>query len=571
MPVDAQSLSEQSSCFLCYGATGVEALELALLASIAGINPIVTDWVQQIIDNGGNRPSDPTITAVNDFVNDLDEAGLTPLMIAVNIFAPDNLTAARTPIISTAGNNPWTNANFVAQDLSPFGLLGNGTSKSLDTGINAAAVFGITDSGITVFVNAPSNGFVECDAGCNEVALPIFTIHSDADGNTVADSFNATLHRINVVNNMWQGYTSANRVNASDFRVYTASPTTPHAQLASDLTLNTLPPPATNIFCHARNNNGVAAGWTRKRLGFCAIHHGLTQAQSLALYNAVLTLRTAFAANTGARNPIVNDWANRVVANGGAAPSAATLNALNTFCNTLDAQGLTPLMMDVCPFVPDNLIAAITPLIRSHGLDPWTNSNFVLADLTVNGLIGNGTTKRLDVGFNPETIFRSTAAVALTGGLTVYNMTAANAAGQEIGALTSGNGSALQMHVSHSAVGGNALCDCFNDTTMRINAANALWTGYLSTNRTALNAYSLYRANSVTPHASIGSVVGNNTLGGPNTDVSCFSGNNAGVPFAFSAKRLSFAAIHRGLTATQSSNFFNAIQTLRTALGGGFI
>jgi len=45
MPVDAQSLSEQSSCFLCFGASGVGAIELALLSQIVngGVTPPVED------------------------------------------------------------------------------------------------------------------------------------------------------------------------------------------------------------------------------------------------------------------------------------------------------------------------------------------------------------------------------------------------------------------------------------------------------------------------------------------------------------------------------------------------
>jgi len=58
MPVDAQSLSEQSSCFLCFGATGVEALELALLAEIVngGVTPPVEDmaYTIQFFSSGNN-------------------------------------------------------------------------------------------------------------------------------------------------------------------------------------------------------------------------------------------------------------------------------------------------------------------------------------------------------------------------------------------------------------------------------------------------------------------------------------------------------------------------------------
>jgi len=57
MANDPQSLLSQSSCYLCFGATDVQAMELALLAAIAGggsgdANAVTTD-AGIIITTGG--------------------------------------------------------------------------------------------------------------------------------------------------------------------------------------------------------------------------------------------------------------------------------------------------------------------------------------------------------------------------------------------------------------------------------------------------------------------------------------------------------------------------------------
>ena len=82
----------------------------------------------------------------------------------------------------------------------------------------------------------------------------------------------------------------------------------------------------------------------------------------------------------------------------------------------------------------------------------------------------------------------------------------------------------------------------------------------------------IYYAKSTTAHSSIVSTV--NTQGGSaftGFNMTIFALNNAGTIGNYCGKRLSLAAIHAGMTSTQSNNFYNAIQTLRTALGGGYV
>ena len=86
---------------------------------------------------------------------------------------------------------------------------------------------------------------------------------------------------------------------------------------------------------------------------------------------------------------VVASWAERVVINGGVKPLQSTIDTLYTFYNGLVSAGLADKMIAVNCFVPDNLIAAITPLIvhpEVGGFDPWTNVGFVAGDLSPAGL-----------------------------------------------------------------------------------------------------------------------------------------------------------------------------------------
>jgi hypothetical protein len=267
-------------------------------------------------------------------------------------------------------------------------------------------------------------------------------------------------------------------------------------------------------------------------------------------------------------HPAVVDWAERVVTNGGALPSLRTVAAANRFYVQLVRLNLLSIIKVVCIFAPDSLIACCTPLIVGGGNVLWTNNNFIAGDLTIDGLKGNGSTKFLSTGFNPSSV------LSTTGGMTLYNSTSSNGSEQDMGCLA-GN---LQQPIEHScfqvhiSISGNAICDDFSDgTSGRVNVANSSWIGYISANRTSTTNFVVYKANTATAHTTLGSNVNNNSAWtAPNRAMTVFCGTAVDTAqFSFSTKRLSFAAVHDGLTSSQSSDFFNAIQNLRGDIGGG--
>jgi hypothetical protein len=265
------------------------------------------------------------------------------------------------------------------------------------------------------------------------------------------------------------------------------------------------------------------------------------------------------------------DWARRVVTNGGAMPSANTITAMETLRTGLIAAGLTNKIYSLCVFVPDSIIAATTPLIKHQGSDPWTNSNFVDADLSVNGLKGDGTSKALDTGVlsgNDGSIISST----LTGFSIIVSESNSNRFEYNMGYQDTSDGTFQQLRASASAqttwLSGGA------SPLSNISTSDFVRVGYLSGN-TLTNAgvtnQSIYIASALENHRLFFTEPFSVPLvsSSGNRSIVVFGTKNEGTNTAWSAQRMSMAAIHFPWTETESSNFWWLVKTCRESLGGG--
>lgn len=270
---------------------------------------------------------------------------------------------------------------------------------------------------------------------------------------------------------------------------------------------------------------------------------------------------------TAATHATADDWAARVVTNGGAAPSANTVAAVSNFCGALDAAGISVKMMLVNVFAPDNLIASITPLYKVFGNDPWTNNNFVAADIGVHGLKGNGTSKSLNTGAIPTTIFSGSS---VQGGISLYNTFPDLGTGFDFNVI---DAAANYFGLSCSNAG-NSIGTIWNNTAGQGQLSVPglmLGLGFVSASRVSTSSMNLYAANSINAFSSLGSSA---TTGGSVPTVQtlyAFARNNNGTIGVWSGKRLSFAAIHSGLTSGETQALFNAVQQMRQAFGGGWV
>ena len=278
-------------------------------------------------------------------------------------------------------------------------------------------------------------------------------------------------------------------------------------------------------------------------------------------------------------NPLATSFATRVVANGGAAISAGTRAALSTFGDALDTAGLTAKMIAVNCIVPDNLIAAITPLIVGPGFDPWTNNNFAAGDLTINGLKGNAVSAYLNTGVRPTP---NSALTKTSAGLSGY-IYEKSTAGAEGGYLIAGTGaavlSALQLY-SYAPGGPNFGAWSYTATGVEnVFGPGPISEGFSTGSRLSSTLIQASFANSTNAFSTLS---GNGTAGSFNacTDnggylayIYAFAYNDvtlAAGPKGWSNFRASFLALHEGLTSAESQTLYNAVQAMRVAIGGGY-
>lgn len=272
---------------------------------------------------------------------------------------------------------------------------------------------------------------------------------------------------------------------------------------------------------------------------------------------------------------IVLDWAQRVQDYGGSQVSTITISALSTFWRGIEADGLASSILMVNPIVPDNLIAAITPLKSEYGFRCWANAGFLAADLSVNGLQADGN-KFLNTGIIAGTPYggQPIKALGTTAGLAVYVSGDDATTGQEEfsvygPAISSWFSMTTHFNNGHSTFG------CWRYDT----AANFADTvspspavGYFSGHRTSSTAITMYFANSSTAHAAIATGNGSSQTGAieANQPLYAFCANNNGGTANYSKKRCSFFAFTLGLSSVQDALLYARAQALRVALGGGY-
>ncbi len=262
-------------------------------------------------------------------------------------------------------------------------------------------------------------------------------------------------------------------------------------------------------------------------------------------------------------------WANRVVANGGALPSLATRVAAETFSNSLASSGLLSKIYAMNIVAPDSLIAVLTPFICLVGNQLWTNHNFVLADLTINGLIGDGANKWMDVTFSPTDINLFPGGDVTTNfGIDFYDSASTNTSTIEVGA----EANTVNLSISLLAqFAGTTFWDCPFDATLgRISFATVTGQRLIMANRSAGNAQQIYEYESGTGFNT--RVTGaNNVTGAPVVGVNWFvwASNRTAATLA-SDKRGSYVCFRQGFTLIEAQNYALIVQQLRVDIGGGF-
>jgi hypothetical protein len=270
----------------------------------ATAHPEALAWQTRVIANGGSV-SASTLAAVSNFCTSIDAAGLRDRFYRLNLFCGSNLAACLVPLYrgqslggTQFGNATDTNVNFAAGDYvetgSTGGLLGNGSSKYLNTGLNANVIPDLSQSGhLSVYAAGTFSGQIAL--GVYTFTNPPFVVTHESEIQLSATAANTFIN--STANGQTLSYTSpvlvvASRTSATNHIGYANGVAGTTATATANFANPALP-----FFVFARNLAGGPSVHFGRRLRSYSIGLGMTGAQVTAFNSATQALQAALGRN----------------------------------------------------------------------------------------------------------------------------------------------------------------------------------------------------------------------------------------------------------------------------------
>ena len=268
------------------------------------LHPEAERWLSDVYGNGGACGRE-TMRAVSRFCADIDAAGIRDRFYRLNLFCGTGLSAALVPLYrgqslggTQFGGATDTNSNFVSGDYvetgSTGGLLGNGSSKYLNTGLNANVMPDLAQSGhLSVYAAGTFSGQIAL--GVYAFTNPPFVVTHESELQLGATQANTHVN-LNA-SGQTPSYTSP------AFIVGSRTSTTNHIGYANGVAGTAVTAtanfanPAQPFFVFARNLGGGPAVHFGQRLRSYSIGLGMTGSQVTAFNNATQALQAALGRN----------------------------------------------------------------------------------------------------------------------------------------------------------------------------------------------------------------------------------------------------------------------------------
>lgn len=353
--------------------------------------------------------------AVNAFVVGCKADGIwSAIKASCILMGARTLLGALTPLVGSA---PTNNGPFVSGDYNrKTGLVGDGSGKYLDTN-RAGNADPQDDVHFCVYVTTYANGqsgyraFMGSGDSQNGASNIFWSGPAVGSGQRSRNSTAQTNAPSSIAGALSPGLFGISRSSSASYSLRAN-------QSAISVSVASQAPLADDWWVFTTNNAGATVLPTSSRLNFYSTGTSLSLA-SLDSRVTGLAGDIAYAvdnpaASAASLHPEAQDWVRRVYANGGTV-SATTANAVNDFCNSIDAAGIRDKFYRLNLFCGDQLAAALVPLYRAEsrtasarGNTTDTNNNFVSGDFnntgSSSGLQGNGSTKFLNTGLAANTI-----------------------------------------------------------------------------------------------------------------------------------------------------------------------
>lgn len=276
-------------------------------------NADAQDWINRVYGNGGTV-SATTATAVNTFCNAIDAAGIRDRFYRLNLFAGNSdasLNAVRTPLYrgpslgeTQYGGATDTNVNFVQGDYAETGasggLLGNGSTKYLETGFSLASLPSAASRHISVYEIVKSANTNDASiGGTASASVDGMVLHTKSPATAYAWSRGGPNEAVAAAGSYsggahWIGQNTTLRAS----QLYKNGSLDNSATLAADVTstaANTV-----SVFAWKITGGTPDPTWvyhSAARLGGYSIGVSMSNAQASAYYTALQAFQTALGRN----------------------------------------------------------------------------------------------------------------------------------------------------------------------------------------------------------------------------------------------------------------------------------
>lgn len=227
--------------------------------------------------------------------------------------------------------------------------------------------------------------------------------------------------------------------------------------------------------------------------------------------------------------------------------------AVNQLVLDMKSAGIWSAMKAVYPMVGASA-AACAQNLKSSSFTGTFTSGWTFAST---GVKGNGTSAYMDSTFNP-----STQSTNNNTHISFYSRSNIQEAGAEMGVFKSGDVRwSMELNFYFNGVSYGFASDQYNYTTGRVSNANTNSQGFYIASRTNSTTHKAFKNNAQLGTTNTG-VSGNVS----NINVNMYIGAVNASSISYSSKECAFASIGDGLTDTQASNLYTAVQAFQTTL-----
>ena len=428
------------------------------------------------------------------------------------------------------GSNSWADTKLIPSNtLSSNGKVSLGFySRTNRTGSNLVAMGAFTpftNSGVLIYPRYTDN-------------KAYFGLNDDTNGNYISVTSTQGFYQGARNNSTTQ---SLSNINGSNY----------------SFTYNALSLPNVSIFIGSLNSNTSSVKVDSLELAFSYIGEDLSATDLSNYYTAVQTYQTTLGRQVNI--PVVSDTDAQTFLNAANITSFQQASAVNKLVIDLKAAGVWIKMKAIYPFVggsaathkfnlkdPRDLDAAFR-LVFNGG---WTH--------TSTGALPNGTTGYADTKMNAN----STNFDYQSMSTTFYSRTNNSLGVNDIGVQTGSSKRFIELNIKEGNLSYMALS---HQGISYLNFTNNDSRGFYHSNRIDSNTIKLYKNGT---NVATGTQTSTNIYGEYSVYISALNArhNNNQVLY-FSNREVSFTTLGSGLTDTESTALYTAVQTYQTTLG----